>query len=44
MEIHFSGKCDVTRAKTLWLFELANLLVRPDYFASIIINADHGIM
>jgi len=30
MEIHFSGKCDVTRAKTLRFFEIAHVLVRLD--------------
>jgi len=33
MEIGFSGKRDVMRAKTSPLFELASVLVRFDYVA-----------
>jgi hypothetical protein len=39
-----SDKCDVVRAKTSRLFELALVLVRLDHVASFIINADHGVM
>jgi hypothetical protein len=28
----------------LWLFEIADVLVRLDHVASIIVNANHGIM
>jgi hypothetical protein len=44
MKIHFSGKCEVTRAKTSPLFEIASVLVRLGHVASIIVNANHSIM
>jgi len=44
MEIGFSGKRDVMRAKTSPLFELARVLVRLDHVASSIANVNHSIM
>jgi hypothetical protein len=35
MEIPFSEKCDLTRAKTLRLFEIAGVLARVDHVASL---------
>jgi hypothetical protein len=43
MEIGFSGKRDVMRAKTSPLFELARGLVRFNHVASFIVNANHAI-
>jgi hypothetical protein len=42
--IHFSGKEDVMRGKTLPLFELASVLVRLDHVARLIVNANHSMM
>jgi hypothetical protein len=44
MEIGFSGKRDVVRGKTSPLFEIALVLVCLDHIASIVVNANHGIM
>ncbi len=33
-----------TKKSTLPLFEIARLFVRPDHFASIIVNPDYSIM
>jgi hypothetical protein len=44
-EIGFSGKCGVMRVKSESAFsELASIFVRFDHFASVIVNANHGVM
>jgi len=40
----FSEKCDATRVKTSPVSEIAFVLVRFDYVASFIINANHSIV
>jgi len=40
MELRFSGKCNVTRAKALRLFEIARVLVRFNHVASFIAFKD----
>jgi hypothetical protein len=40
----FSAKRELMRGKTSPLFEIALVLVRFDHVASVIINADHGIV
>jgi hypothetical protein len=44
MEIGFSGKRDVMRAKTSPLFELTHMLARLDHVAGGIVNLNHRIM
>jgi hypothetical protein len=34
----------VQRQRALWFFEIALVLVRFNHVASIIVNADHGVM
>jgi hypothetical protein len=40
----FSQKCGVMRVKNSPLFEIARVLVRFDHVASVIVNANDGIM
>jgi len=44
MEIGFSGKRDVMRAKTSPLFELARVFVRLNHVARFIVNANHSVV
>jgi hypothetical protein len=41
--MRFSEQCDELREKSTTL-EFARVLVRFDHVASVIVNADHGIM
>jgi hypothetical protein len=40
----FNGKCEVIRVKVSPFSKVARLLVRLDQVASVIVNANHGIV
>jgi len=43
-ESEFIVHTDLCEKKSLPLFEIATVLVRPDHIASFIVNANHGVM